>query len=161
MNTDSHDPKTTIFPTYDCFTDSMEFIDHIARNCPEAIDQMILVHAICISSNEGREYAHSWVEDTKSEAAIFCGIFMDQKTYLAAPLVEFFKTYTVKESTRYTVMEAINENLRTVNYGPWEEKYIALCGFKGAHVVLGGGYMEKIVQVGVLPIHEKPTTKGQ
>jgi hypothetical protein len=58
-------------------------------------------------------------------------------------------------------MEAVKHNLRTVNYGPWEKQYIALCGPKGARVVLGGGFMQKVVQVGVLPIHEKPTTKGE
>jgi sulfotransferase len=27
--TEGHDPKTTIFPTFECFNDSMDFIDHL------------------------------------------------------------------------------------------------------------------------------------
>lgn len=159
MNTEGYDPKTTIFPTFECFTDSMEFIEHIAMECPEIGEQFILVHAIC-TAEIGRDFSHSWVEDTKNQVAIFCGIYMDQKTYFAAPLENFFRGYSVKESTRYTVAEAIQNNLRTVHFGPWEEKYQALCRNGEPNPVLGGGYMEKVIQIGVLPKHEKPTTGG-
>lgn len=160
MTTEGYDPKTTIYPTFDCFTDAMDFLDHVAREDPEVAERVVLVHAVCISDC-GREFAHAWIEDTKHSMAIFCGIYMDQKIYLAAPLANFYIGYTVKESTRYTVKEAIEENLRTFNFGPWEEKYITLCnkGEKGMDRVLGGGYMENVVQIGVLPKHEKQTNK--
>lgn len=151
------DPKTTIFPTFECFTDAMEFIDVIARENPEKIKNTTLVHAICVT-DEGREYAHGWVEDSHLEAVIFCGIWMGAKTYFAAPFKEFFKTYRVKESTRYTVEEAVKMNLRTVHLGPWEEKYSALCG-NGEQTILGGGHMEKVSMIGSLPFATAPTPK--
>jgi len=157
---EEHNPLTTIFPTFQCFNDSMEFIDHVFRLCPEKIDDVVLVHAICVSTN-GREFAHSWVEDTKDQLAIFSGVFMGDKIYFAAPLEEFLKTYAVKESTRYTPEEALQNNLRTINYGPWEEKYEALCGAPREHLVMGGGHMQRVIQIGALPKSNKPTTKGE
>jgi hypothetical protein len=153
MTLDGHDPKTTIFPTFECFSDGMEFIDHIARLCPEKINDISLVHAIC-TADDGTEYSHGWVEDGKQEICIFCGVYMDEKIYFAARFEDFFKGYKVKEFTRYSVWEALQNNVRTINYGPWEEKYIALCG-KGGTIV-GGGMMQNVGVIGSLP---KPTTE--
>jgi hypothetical protein len=82
---------------------------------------------------------------------IFCGFYMGGKNYFAAPMENFFKGYTVKKSTRYTVEEAMRENLRTGHFGPWEKKYDDLCGPKGANKILGGGQMEKVIHLGALP----------
>jgi hypothetical protein len=128
----------------------MEFIDHIARKAPELADIMFLVHAVCISGG-GQEFTHAWVEDTLNKMCIFCGVYMGKKNYFAAPMENFFKGYTVKESTRYTVAEAMAENLRTIHFGPWEKKYDDLCGTKGSHTILGGGQMEKVIHLGALP----------
>lgn len=149
-------PATTIYPTFECFTDAMEFIDAMAR-LPETHDYISLVHGICVTE-EGREYAHAWVEDSNARIAIFCGIWMGTKVYFSAPLEEFFKTYAVKESTRYTIAEAVMKNLETVHFGPWEEKYGALCG-EGEQTILGGGYMEKVAMIGKLPFATTPTSK--
>lgn len=157
MNMEQCDPRRTIFPTFQCFNDSMEFIDHIAGECPELMDTMVLVHGICLSDG-GREFVHAWVEDIKNKMAIFCGIYMGERVYLAAPLENFFAGYTVKEATRYTVMEAMQNNLRTVHFGPWEKKYDALCFDGQSERVLGGGQMEKVVILGSLPKPNK--TRG-
>lgn len=160
MIPDNLNPKTTIFPTFNCFNDSMEFIDHVARECPEKVNNLTLVHAICLSEN-GREYAHGWIEDTKWNVVIFCGIYMDQKVYLAAPFESYFSTYKVKESTRYTMREALKENLRTVHFGPWKGKYQALCGDKGERIVLGGGFMNNVSFIGSLPHATTNETKEE
>lgn len=153
------DPKTTIFPTFDCFTDAMEFSDYIARDHPEAINTVILVHAICLSSEDGREYAHAWVEDIELKKVIFCGIYMKQKVYLTASLEDFFEVYKVKETTRYTMSEALEQNLATGNFGPWEEKYSALCNNGEGHLILGGGYMKNVRMLGTLPSTTKSNIK--
>lgn len=145
------DPKTTIFPTFDCFTDAMEFVSYIVREQPDLINDIILVHAICLPSENDREYAHAWVEDNKTKMAIFCGIYMDEKVYLTAPLKDFLETYHVKESTRYTVHEALKQNLKTTHYGPWEDKYNALCNDTDEHLVLGGGHMSGVSMLGTIP----------
>lgn len=153
------DPRTTVFPTFDCFTDAMELIAYIAREQPDLINDITLVHAICLPSENDREYAHAWVEDNNTKMAIFCGIYMDEKIYLTAPLKDFLETYNVKESTRYTVDEAMKENLRTVSYGPWEKKYDALCTNKDEKVILGGGYMRNVRIVGSIPNTTTKNTK--
>jgi hypothetical protein len=150
-------PATTLYPTFECFTDAMEFIDIVVREYPEKINNTTLVHAICVTE-EGREYAHGWVEDSQLKAVIFAGIWMGAKTYFAAPFEEFFKTYRVKESTRYTIEEAMKMNLKTVSYGPWEDKYDALCG-DGEQTILGGGHIEKVSIIGSLPFATAPTPK--
>jgi hypothetical protein len=150
MTLDGHDQKTTIFPTFNCFTDAMEFVEHVGLRLPEKVKDITLVHAICIASEGGREYAHGWVEDSDEKEAIFCGIYMDTKYYFAAPFENFFETFKVKESTRYSVSEAVKENLRTFNFGPWEDKYKALCA-NGERTVLGGGYMTNVRFIGRIP----------
>jgi hypothetical protein len=67
---DKMDENTTLFPTFKCFDDAMEFIDHIARNCKDIAERIYLVHAICVTE-EGEEYAHAWVEDMEQDVAIF------------------------------------------------------------------------------------------
>lgn len=154
------DPKTTLYPTFECFTDSMEFIDHIAKMCPEIVHRLTLVHGICLSEN-GREFAHAWCEDKEYGVVIFSGIYMGETVYLAAPFENYFKVFKVKESTRYTVMEAVKNNLGTVHFGPWEEKYGALCGNRGEQIMLGGGYMEKVTLIGSIDKTTKETKKGK
>jgi hypothetical protein len=152
------DPRTTIYPTFDCFTDAMEFIAAMV-GLPEIHDFITLVHGICVTE-EQKEYAHAWIEDSNAKIVIFCGIWMGAKTYFAAPFEEYFKTYQVKESTRYTIAEAMKMNLKTVSYGPWEEKYDALCG-SSEQTILGSGHMENVSLIGNPTPTPKQLKKGK
>jgi hypothetical protein len=59
------------------------------------------------------------------------GIYESERIFYAQDRAEFFKRMRVQESTRYTVREAVAENYRTNHYGPWVEKYAALCRKEG------------------------------
>lgn len=156
MDPSKMDPKTTIFPTFECFTEALELVAYLSR-IPDVINYITLVHGICLAEN-GREFAHAWVEDSNDETVIFCGVYMGKKVYLSAPFKNYFETFKVKETTRYTVPEALWRNLETVSYGPWEDKYKALCG-NGEQTILGGGHMEGVSMIGSLPFATTPTPK--
>jgi hypothetical protein len=143
--------ETTIYPTHSCFDDAMEFVDWMAvefADEKEGLEGISLVHSIN-ETQDGKRYAHAWVEDSSTDVAIFAGIFKGVKAYFGSPIKEFYARYNVQETTRYTVTEAIMNNLRTYNFGPWEEKYIALCA-NGDHAIVGQGEMH-VRLLGTLP----------
>jgi hypothetical protein len=65
-------PNNTLYPTYHCFDDALEFLDYVACS-GVGPDNMMLVHSIN-KSQDGREYCHAWVEDPNLDVAIFAGI---------------------------------------------------------------------------------------
>lgn len=146
--------ETTIYPTHSCFDDAMEFIDWMALEFKEDkdLDELFLVHSIN-QTNAGRAYAHAWVEDNNSGVAVFAGIYKGEKAYFYSPVKDFYDRFNVQETTKYTVKEAVENNLRTCNYGPWEDKYIALCA-NGDRTVLGQGEM-KAGLLGTLPTRKE------
>lgn len=142
-------PNNTIYPTHQCFNDAMEFIDYVALAYKGEDTSMIkLVHGL-ITGDDGKSHAHAWVEDSSTETAIFAGIWKGEKIYFFSPVGQFYEKYRVTETTKYTIAEALAENLRTIHFGPWEPKYVALCG-DGDATFIGGSEM-RIGTIGKLP----------
>lgn len=118
-----------LLPTHKCFDDSLELLEKLAKEDPSIChtNEFLLVHSICISP-DGTEYAHAWVEWTKRKLVMFAGIMNNEFSYYMAPIEDYYKEFKVKETTKYTIREAVVENLKHENYGPWIDKYTKLCG---------------------------------
>jgi hypothetical protein len=148
--------NNTIYPTYSCFDDAMEFIDYVAQEYKNEDTSVItLVHGT-IKGDDGNLHAHAWCEESGLKVAIFAGFLRGEKVYFYSPLDEFYEKYRVQEKTHYTIKEALGHNLRTIHFGPWEPKYVALCGIEGDVGFIGSGEM-RIGTVGKLPTRKETT----
>ena len=128
---------SALLPTGHCFDDAAEFLEQLASACPGEARQMrvYLVHGICIASTPkvahaqampaGHRYAHGWVE--LDDAVIDSGLWQGQRTYYRARRAEWYADRQVEVYTRYTLREALRQNLKHRTYGPWEKRYLALC----------------------------------
>jgi hypothetical protein len=76
---------------------------------------------------DGKLYAHAWVEDKKNNTCMFIGIIEGKKEYLRVSKDEYYKEMMPHEFTKYTVAEAVEQNLKHVTTGPWIPAYKALC----------------------------------
>jgi len=146
--------NNTVYPTYTCFDDAMEFIDYVAMEYKdEDMSFLTLVHGI-INGDDGESYAHAWCEESGMKVAIFAGFLRGEKTYFYSPVDEFYEKYKVKETIRYTIPEAIAKNREYIHFGPWDPKYVALCGNASQIGVIGGGQM-KVGTIGKLPARKE------
>lgn len=118
---------TIVMPTHTCFDDALEIIEALVRVDPRLARgaDLVLVHAICVSPT-GEEYAHAWAEN--NGVALFAGVIDGERTWLAADAREYAADARMKESTRYTPRQAWEENKRSGTFGPWIDRYLALCG---------------------------------
>lgn len=128
-------PGDTIGPTHTCFDDALEYLTfqaqhHLAR----ALRTLTLVHAVCRVPEDhpkaGERFAHAWVEERKPTGDVVwqAGIIPSgQKVYYARERSSFYAFFRVEDATRYTPAQAARENERTLSYGPWVERYKALC----------------------------------
>jgi len=114
-----------IHPTHTCFDDALDFFAE-AGIPPNMIDEFRVVHGICVAPDH-QSYAHAWVEHVDTRQCIQAGIFNGKRIFHAAPLATYYARLRVQEITRYTPNAALRENHRTGHYGPWVEKYRALC----------------------------------
>lgn len=116
-----------IYPTNTCFDDSMELLEYSTTPNNDKINPntLLLVHGIMISVTNV-EYSHGWIEDDG-----YCwdaGIVLDEKIYYRTPMLLYYEKRKVKETTKYTLEEALAENLKYETFGPWVQKYRDLCG---------------------------------
>lgn len=85
-------------------------------------ENLVLVHGIVTGQGpiEGIQYSHAWVEDGDQVIDKSNGrdIKLDKHLYYFVGRIE----YTV----RYTSDEAREMLLKTENYGPWDEKILAI-----------------------------------
>jgi len=114
-----------IYPTHTCFDDALELIG--IWNSPERQPDLRLVHAIC-EAPTGERYAHAWVEDVRIGSAYFGGIYQGEKVTVVAKADEYRAGLNIQEVKVYSVSEAIRLNHETNHFGPWEERFRALCG---------------------------------
>jgi hypothetical protein len=119
--------KQAIYPTHECFNDALEVFEQMAkeRNPFLHSGRLHLVHAVCLTP-DGEEYAHAWVEQDE-KIVIFAGIVNGAKSYFAADAAEYYAESRVKETTKYTVRQALELNNLHETYGPWTERYLKLC----------------------------------
>lgn len=117
--------ETLIFPTHSCFDDALDLAEALVMQDRREAGKLFVVHAICLMP-DGRPYAHAWLE--REDCCLFVGVIEGREVPLEAAKDEFYVEYKVQESTRYTLREALAENVRTNHYGPWKPEYEALCG---------------------------------
>lgn len=117
----------TVQPTFHCFDDALDYPELVIKNRHELHKSTLLVvHGICLMPDDGRPYAHAWVENPKKGECIFKGIIGKEEAYLFADKADFYKEMQVQETTKYTVKQACIENMKHETFGPWEEKYLKL-----------------------------------
>lgn len=118
-----------IQPTHTCFDDALEFVELMIVKFPGEKDyfkeNLRIVHGICLLEDSS-QYAHAWVEDIKDQTCVFRGIANGEFVWLSASITEYYANFQVQETTKYTLRQACDENQRTMSYGPWEERYLAL-----------------------------------
>jgi len=117
----------SLYPTHSCFNDAMELVDYTAKHEPEVLPNWKIVHAIC-EMPDGTRYAHAWVEDYNLKVAVFAGILNGEKIYVLAKITDYEQHLKVIESSKYTIHQAMMNNVTSGNFGPWEKKYQDLSG---------------------------------
>lgn len=125
------DEDRTLYPTKQCFTDAMEWMEWVAKDSmekQEGFPDMQLVHAICTGNYNGMEYAHAWVEDNCLKVVVSSGMLKGEKVYYYVDREKWYELHQVKEKTIYDFRQIALRNLATGHFGPWEEKYQKLCG---------------------------------
>lgn len=75
----------------------------------------------------GRPSAHGWVEI--GDVCIFRGFKGKKRNpgHFATRWEEYYSELVIRETTRYTVAEALAENYRHQTYGPWVDRYLKYC----------------------------------
>jgi hypothetical protein len=118
---------STIAPTHTCFDDVLEYLEQLATAGAPArvIARFVVVHAICLAPDD-QQYVHAWLEC--DGLVTQAGILNGERIYYTVPLEVLRDRVRVVEQTRYSVQQAMLENLRTGHYGPWVERYRALAG---------------------------------
>jgi hypothetical protein len=139
-------PGDEILPTHSCFDDAIEYLtariagDQAIRANPGALvtdPPLILVHAICVvhegHEKAGQPFAHAWVEERLADGswvAWQAGILRGKRIEFSMPRSELEQKFRPQVTTRYTPMAAFMKNLQTKSFGPWDQRYQALCNTK-------------------------------
>jgi hypothetical protein len=112
-----------IEPTHDCFTDALEYLEGIAQREPvHFLLQHRLVHGVCLMPEvDNKPFAHAWVEH--GDDAIGAGICNGHRVYYVTRRRDYYRHFRPQMMTKYTVIQAWQENKRTYHYGPWEDYY--------------------------------------
>jgi len=142
---------TCIFPTHTCFDDALDYLALRLRQDRRAAAKLTLVHGILLvpeGPKVGTPFAHGWVEEAlPGGVVVWQDGFIDlggfevplaggtlraerdlaRVTY-STPAVDWREKMRLQKDTRYTVRQAIAENRRSNNFGPWVDEYRALCG---------------------------------
>lgn len=115
-------------PTHTCFDDALGLLEAWAKEEGIPVFRepgLFLVHGIA-TSPAGEPYAHAWVE--RAGNAWQAGLLDGVKVYYVQPLGDFMASHRIREHTKYTPREAVEENWSAGHYGPWRPEYAALCG---------------------------------
>jgi hypothetical protein len=150
----SREEPMLLRPTGRCFDDALEFLEHVIstvsrpvdpERAAEILDRFTVVHGIC-QQPIGSPYAHAWVEEGPDK--IWQGaILEDQRVFFAVERKQFYTDREVLESTRYSWREAMKANWESNHYGPWEQKYLALCRAEGEPIEAGAVRGQRVVEV--------------
>lgn len=115
-------------PTHTCFDDALDMMASFLDHDPRSVERLLLVHAICLvpeGPDKDQPFAHAWLED--GEEAWQAGFLDGVKVQFACRVADMVTELRVQHATKYTARQARDENHRSGHYGPWVEKYRALC----------------------------------
>lgn len=120
------DEETTIYPTHECFDDAVTNLIYLMKRDgkePVARGDLRIVHAII--APDGADMAHAWLE--RGESVFFSGFVEGEKVLVECDRAAYYKNSVVKDSTKYTLFEAYESEVRCGHFGPWVERYRVLC----------------------------------
>ncbi len=126
---------TNIYPTFHCFDDALDLMVDMLKahehDDPDLADRLRLVHGACVWPEDGKLYAHAWLEDVQRGVAYFTGIFQGERMHFEAATADYHEHLEVQDLIRYSYAEAFQLNRKTEHYGPWVEHLRQLCRKKG------------------------------
>lgn len=123
----------TIFPTGTCFDDVLDHQAYLVQHDDATARRQHIVHGICRypvdhQITPGLRYAHAWVEDDSEDKVYASGLLEDgTKVWWGCDRFQWYVQYRVEEYTRYTLVHALLENWASNHFGPWIDRYRALC----------------------------------
>lgn len=134
---------STILPTHTCFDDALDFVEERVLADPALArgESLLVVHAIALAPEgprKGEPFAHAWVEElVEGEWLVWqLGWLGGEQVAYSMPRDEHHRHLQVVDETRYTLRQVHAENCRHGTYGPWEERYQALCRERGEEPVM-------------------------
>lgn len=110
-------------PTHRCFDDALDLLEDRVR---ERDLRCLLVHGICLIPGTDTRFAHAWVEEPDG-CIVQAFLLRERRAYIRFTASDFNQIYRPQECTRYSVHAAWRMNELYKTYGPWEERYLALC----------------------------------
>lgn len=142
-------PNSTIVPTHSCFDDAIEFFELFLGDLRRAATVFRVVHGVLRGHDEGEPYGHGWVEqlpgtdfgliDFRPPARVVWqgGLIDGARVYFALDRSDFFRGYGVQRFWSYTLQEAVEHNMRSGHYGPWQPEVRELVLSKAAGRIVG------------------------
>lgn len=117
----SRNDPTTLYPTCQCFDDSMDYLEHLLRNKGlEEARRAFLVHGMMTIA--GTEILHGWVE---YDGQVMDGKFLNgELVYIGISIEDFYKNFKVVDRVKYSLAEVVEMNSIHETYGPWEPRYL-------------------------------------
>jgi len=117
----------TLYPTGKCFDNALDFIGY--RLEQGFSPKLLLVHGIAlfpVGPRAGERFSHAWCEE--GDVVWESGLTLEGVlVYCVRRKAEFYARMRVERTTKYTIAEAYAMNAQHMNYGPWEQEYLALC----------------------------------
>lgn len=115
----------TIQPTYNCFENSIRYLQYLSIANPSSLANTCLIHGLCSDKNNdyGHSYFHSWVE-VKSESETRCVydvIYNGRLQYLNLPKPEFYEKFGVLRAKSYSSFEVDGQVYKAGHCGPWAQ----------------------------------------
>jgi len=119
------DETTTIYPTHQCFDDSVENLMHLIEEDGLRMTNgtLLIVHGII--SPDGKDIAHAWLE-LDGKVVVDSGILKGQKITYRADLESFYRESKARDVTKYMPVNAAGLEMK-LGFGPWEDRYKKLC----------------------------------
>lgn len=121
-----------LMPTHECFNDAIEFVlEELQHDNDKALAYRV-VHAVCLNPHTNEPFAHAWVEGVSLEPecddAIVEGMLLDGvRVWVASPRAQLYEDLRPQKILRYTPAEWMEQNEKSVHYGPWDAEIAALC----------------------------------
>jgi hypothetical protein len=115
--------EIVIHPTHTCFDDALDLVEDLMKS-DSSFDwkNCLIVHGI---ADCGQLYSHAWLE--YGDCCIEMGILDGERVIFEQDKKKYYESRKISDVTKYTVHEALKENLKHEHYGPWEQKYLELC----------------------------------
>lgn len=120
-----------IMPTHTCFDDALDMVCRWIQAEPKKKwnSIVLLCHGICRAADD-EPFAHAWLEMPGNEGIEVwqSGLVRGKKFAFSVDRDEFYDEMKVSKMTQYTLKEAWMKNKKHGTYGPWDTRYLKLCG---------------------------------